>query len=75
VLAESVLIQTFMKNRIALHHFTNEQLLEFRSIKYYTKTERYLNSYTNKAEELGFKTDLNENAIVPDYEKLNIFEK
>ena len=46
-----------------------------KTIKYYTKTERYLKNHPDEALELGFNIDLDGNAIVPDHETLRHFEK
>lgn len=46
-----------------------------KTIKYYTKEERYLNTHPDEAIELGFNIDLDGNAIVPDHETLRHFEK
>lgn len=46
-----------------------------KTIKYYTKTERYLSNHPDEAIELGFNIDLDGNAIVPDHETLRHFEK
>lgn len=46
-----------------------------KTIKYYTKTERYIKNHPDEALELGFDIDLDGNAIVPDHETLRHFEK
>ncbi len=46
-----------------------------KKIKYYTRTENYLNDHPNEAIELGFNIDMNGDALVPDHETLRHFEK
>lgn len=46
-----------------------------KTIKYYTKTERYLSNHPDEAIELGFNIDLDGNVIVSDHETLRHFEK
>jgi len=46
-----------------------------KTIKYYTKTERYLINHPDEAIELGFNIDFDGNVIVPDHETLRHFEK
>lgn len=48
---------------------------KIRRIKYYTRTERYLNDHPDEALELGFNIDINGNIMVPDHETLRHFEK
>jgi hypothetical protein len=46
-----------------------------KKIKYYTRTENYLNTHPDEAIELGFNIDMNGDALVPDHETLRHFEK
>ena len=46
-----------------------------KKIKYYTRTENYLNNHPDEAIELGFNIDMNGDALVPDHETLRHFEK
>ncbi len=46
-----------------------------KKIKYYTRTENYLNDHPDEAIELGFNIDMNGDALVPDHETLRHFEK
>lgn len=46
-----------------------------KKIKYYTRTENYLNNHPDEAIELGFNIDVNGEALVPDHETLRHFEK
>ena len=48
---------------------------KIKKIKYYTRTQRYLDNYPDEAIELGFNMDLSGNVIVPDHETLRHFEK
>jgi len=48
---------------------------KIKGIKYYTKTENYLNDYPDEALELGFKVGRDGNVEVPDHETLRHFEK
>ncbi len=44
-------------------------------IRYYTRTQNYLKDHPDEARELGFNTDANGNALVPNHETLRHFEK
>ncbi len=46
-----------------------------KTIKYYTKEARYLQTHPDEALELGFNIDSDGNVIVPDHETLRHFEK
>lgn len=46
-----------------------------KKIKYYTRTENYLNTHPDEAIELGFNIDMNGDALIPDHETLRHFEK
>lgn len=46
-----------------------------KTIKYFTKEERYLKTHPDEALELGFNIDPDGNVIVPDHETLRHFEK
>lgn len=46
-----------------------------KKIKYYTRTENYLNNHPLEAIELGFNIDINGDALVPNHETLRHFEK
>ena len=46
-----------------------------KKIKYYTRTENYLNTHPDEAIELGFNIDINGDALIPDHETLRHFEK
>jgi len=46
-----------------------------KKIKYYTRTEDYLNDHPEEAIELGFNIDRNGNVEIPDHETLRHFEK
>ena len=48
---------------------------KIKKLKYYTQTERYLESHPDEALELGFNIDQCGNVIVPDHETLRHFEK
>ena len=48
---------------------------KIKKLKYYTQTERYLESHPDEAIELGFNIDQCGNAIVPDHETEGILKK
>jgi hypothetical protein len=50
-------------------------LRKIKKIKYYTRTESYLNNYPDEAIELGFYVDQNGNVMAPDQETLRHYEK
>ena len=48
---------------------------KIKKIRYYTRTEDYLNDHPEEAIEIGFNIDQNGNTEIPDHETLRHFEK